>query len=388
MAASNANVVTSRYYTLSSYETTTGTQPVQFNKLDADLCYSAMRPGQNASIAMFQSVTVHMKIHRSKSKRAAINNEVPVKSSHVADSGVTNDSPPVNKLHLELFHHFATDVLAFPGFDMLSSEGSAIDMTRYILSAPYLMNQILAFAALHLSVIHTTRQEFYQYHSSQLQTHALSEFNGGNLDVSADTCVPMFLFSSCLAMHVLAEKLLFRPDSFEDFLDHFVQSLRMHRGVRAVTNKSWHLLLQSPLKPLLEIEQMILDQSTSGNECVELLAHLDAIYDPVIDSIYRQTIEDLQKAFNASRSPLSNFSRIGPIIFWPVNITPEYIDLLSERRPEALAVLSHFGALLHLHREIWTFGNSGLYLISSISNYLGPQWESWLRWPNTFMHEP
>ncbi|KAJ5593141.1 hypothetical protein N7537_010045 [Penicillium hordei] len=188
-------------------------------------------------------------------------------------------------------------------------------------------------------------------------------------------------------MHVLTEKLLSRPDSFQTFLDHFIQSLRMHRGVRAVTSQSWHLLLESPLKPLLEDEGMMLDQSTSGNECLELLAYVDTMLDPAISSIYRQTVEDLQKAYNASRSPLSNFSRIGPIISWPVIISPDYIDLLSELRPEALAILSHFGALLHMHNEMWTFGNSGLYIVCSIDNYLGPEWESWLRWPNTFIQD-
>ncbi|CRG86428.1 Protoporphyrin uptake protein 1 [Talaromyces islandicus] len=300
---------------------------------------------------------------------------------------LVDDSPPVNKLHLELFHHFVTDILTFLGLDKFSPEGSAIDMTKYILSAPFLMNQILAFAALHLSIVHPARQEFYRYHSSQLQTHALSEFNGAKLEVSAETCVPMFLFSSCLAMHVLTEKLLSRPDSFQTFLDDFIQSLRMHRGVRAVTSQSWHLLLQSPLRPLLQNEEMMLDQSTSGNECLELLAHVDTMFDPAISSIYRQTVEDLQKAYNASRSPLSNFSRIGPIISWPVIISPDYIELLSERRPEALAILSHFGALLHMHNEMWTFGHSGLYLISSISHCLGPEWKSWLRWPNTFIQD-
>ncbi|KAJ5652871.1 hypothetical protein N7507_010297 [Penicillium longicatenatum] len=323
---------------------------------------------------------------RFKPKRTVQKNDISQQSSNVADARVIHDSPPVNKLHLELFHHFLHDILKLLDLNELSTEGS-IDMTSYILTAPFLMNQILAFSALHLSILRLERQEFYQYHSCQLQTHALSEFNDAKLDLSADTCIPMFLFSSCLAMHVLAEKLLFRPDNFQAFLDNFIQSLRMHHGVRAVTSQSWHMLLQSPLKSLLESEGMLLDQSTSGDECVELLAHVDTICDPTIGSIYRRTIEHLQKAYNASRSPSSNFSRVGPIFSWPVIIPSEYIDLLSERRPEALAILSHFGALLHMHSEMWTFGDSGIYLISSINHYLGPEWESWLRWPNKFIQE-
>ncbi|KAJ5369576.1 hypothetical protein N7509_014188 [Penicillium cosmopolitanum] len=336
---------------------------------------------------MISKATALVSTSQRKSKSTARNNKVYVNSSRAADPGVMHDSPPVNKLHLELFHHFITDILTFLGLDKFTPEGSAIDMTKYILSSPFLMNQVLAFAALHLSITQPARQGFYQYHSSQLQTHALSEFNSVKLGVSAETCVPMFLFSSCLGMHVLAEKLLFRPDSFQTFLDDFIQSLRMHSGVRAVSGQSWHLLLRSPLKSLLENEGMMLDQSTSGNECLGLLAHVDTMLDPAISSIYRQAIEHLQKAYNASRSPSSNFSRIGPIIFWPVTISSDYINLLTERRPEALAVLSYFGALLHMHNEMWTFGDSGLYIIASINHYLGSEWESWLRWPNTFIQD-
>jgi hypothetical protein len=312
--------------------------------------------------------------------------ESSANSSSCADAARADDSPPVNKLHLELFNHFITDILKFLGFDKFSFEDSAIDMTKYILTAPFLMNQVLAFAAFHLSIIRPDRQEFYHYHATQLQTHALSEFNATKPDLSPGNCVPTLLFSSCLAMHVLSDKLLFRPHVFEAFLDDFIQSLRMHRGVRAVTNQSWHMLLQSPLKIFLENECKTLDEGIPGDECFELLSLVDAMScDPAIGTAYEQTIQDLQKAYNGSRAPSSNVSKIGPVIFWPVIIPPEYIDLLSERRSEALAILSHFGALLHMHREMWTFGDSGLYIISSINEYLGPEWENWLRWPNRFI---
>ncbi|KAJ5919713.1 hypothetical protein N7454_009548 [Penicillium verhagenii] len=245
-------------------------------------------------------------------------------------------------------------MLNFLGFDKLSFDDSAIDITKCILSAPFLMNQVLALSAFHLSVVRPDRQEFYRHHAAQLQTHALSEFNGAKLDISLDNCVPTFLFSSLLAIHVLSEKLISRPQNFEEFLDYFILSLKMHRG----------------------------------NECSELISLIDTTsFEPAIAATYRKTVEDLQTAFNGSSSTASNSSAIGPVMFWPVIISLEYIDLLSEHRPEALAILSYFGALLHIHRDMWTFGNSGIYLISSINDYLGPPWERWLRWPNSFLQE-
>jgi hypothetical protein len=300
----------------------------------------------------------------------------------------TEHSPPVNIFHLKLFHHFVTDLLTFFSFDKFSWGDSAIDLIKYALTAPYLMNQILALSALHLSIIRPENQQSYHHHAAQLQTHALSEFNRAKLDINTNTCLPMFLFSSILAMHVLCDNLLFRPADFVVFLENFIQSLRMHRGVRAVTNQSWHILLESPLKSFLEDEGRTLDTDVTGNECAELLSLVNTL--PVgadIQSIYKSTIEHLQKAFNGSRSTSSQLRAIGPIISWPVVIPLGYIDLLSERRPEALAILSYFGALLHIHKEMWTFGNSGIYLVSSINDYLGPSWGHWLRWPNSSLSD-
>lgn len=312
---------------------------------------------------------------------------LPVHSPSDNTVGGTDLSPPVNTFHLELFHHFITNVSNSLGFDKSSFENSAFDMTKCALTAPFLMNQVLAFAALHLSIIRPEKQEFYRNHASQLQTHALSEFNGAKLDINPDTCLPMFLFSSVLAMHVLSDKLLYRPHTFEVFLDDFIQSLRMHHGVRAITGQSWNLLLESPLKSFLEGEGKALEQAPSGTECSELLSHVEAMpFDPSIRDTYRKAINDLQKAFDASRTPSLKLSTIGPIIFWPVTITPTYIDLLSERRSEALAILSHFGVLIHSHRDLWIFGNSGLYIISAINDYLGPAWKDWLHYPNSFIY--
>jgi hypothetical protein len=67
-----------------------------------------------------------------------------------------------------------------------------------------------------------------------------------------------------------------------------------------------------------------------------------------------------------------------------VTVPPSFIDLVAERQPEALVILSYFGALLHMNREVWAFGSSGMYIIDSIASYLDDSWGDWLHWPNTF----
>lgn len=167
--------------------------------------------------------------------------------------------PPANALHLELVNHFISDLCLSFGFHRIAQMNSALEMTGSILSAQYLVNEIMAFSALHLSVIRPEKKDFYYDQAAQLQTHALAAFNSSGVELNTDSCLPMFLFSSILAMHELCDKLVSRPDTFDHFLDDFIQSLRLHRGVRVVTNHSWQILLESPLRPVLEREGKALD---------------------------------------------------------------------------------------------------------------------------------
>lgn len=325
---------------------------------------------------------------RNQRPAATANNQAQNDSPSSSNTGGDIDSPPVNLLHLELFHHFVRDLSASLGLDRIVSGDWGISLMSSMLTAPYLMNQILAFSALHLSITRPDQQKHYKYHAAQLQTHAISLFNSSNMEVNTENCLPMFIFSSCLANHTLCEKLVFRADSFDDFLNNFIQCLNLHRGIRAITSQSWHFLLETPLKPVLEGAGQVLDEGPSGDECSGLLSLVDTtIADPATRNIYRQAIEGLQKAINGSRLSSLKLSAIGPVVSWPVVVTLEYIERLAERRPEALIILAHYAALLHIYRIIWIFGDSGRYIVLSVNGYLGPSWEHWLRWPNRIIQD-
>ncbi|KAJ5593143.1 hypothetical protein N7537_010047 [Penicillium hordei] len=163
---------------------------------------------------------------------------------------------------------------------------------------------------------------------------------------------------------------------FDGFLRDFIDIFHLHQQVREITNRPWGSLLESPLKPLLELEASALVQEESPVECSKLLALLNsASIDSSARNIYLEAIKSLQMAINGSRRHSSGQSTIGPIISWLVVVPSDYIYLLGERRPEALIILAHFGALLHLYREIWMLGDSGIYLDSN--------WDIWLQWLKT-----
>jgi hypothetical protein len=66
---------------------------------------------------------------------------------------------------------------------------------------------------------------------------------------------------------------------------------------------------------------------------------------------------------------------------WPVLISFEFLQMLRQRRPEALVILAHWAVFLHYHRDFWVFGDSGRFLLESTRKYLGTYWDDWMAWP-------
>lgn len=250
-------------------------------------------------------------------------------------------------------------------------------------ATPYLMNELLALAALHLSVVRETQKEFYRHHSTQLQNHALRMFHETDSDIGMKPPVPAFLFSSVLGVHLLCDTLRFRGHGFQTFLDRFIHYLRIHRGVRAVIGGNWNQLKETSLKSILnEAETSLQSNTRDGQVCSRLLGLVKAAkLGPSITRTYEQAIEALQPLLKDSRYGTVIDNKHG-VLAWPIVVSLEYTDMLVHRRPEALVILAHYAVSLHSCRDMWVFGDGGRFLIQSIDQYLGPQWAEWMYWPN------
>lgn len=290
-------------------------------------------------------------------------------------------------LHIELFHNFATETSKIAGAG--DAQLTSVHVLKHGLSAPYVMNQVLALSALHLSLVRPAQQNYYRHSASQLQTHALSLYNTNRPEINQETCVAMLLFSSMLGTHTLCDSINYRESNFTCFLDKFVDCLRLHQGVRVVAKSSWKTLRESDLEPMLAAGEALPQLgATLTPEFKSLLERIRAVKlgDTLTDT-YQQAIEALQSVSSATASDLSAYFTRNYLISWANLIPPEYIDALALRRPEAVVILAYYAALLHQQRSSWLFGDSGRSIILTIDAYLGPHWADWLAWPKRVLEE-
>jgi Fungal specific transcription factor domain len=284
---------------------------------------------------------------------------------------------------MEFLHHFCTVTYLTMTPEHVQQQMWQSTVVKIGLSFPFLMHQILAIAALHLGHCDPKRQAYCSIKATELQSQAMEEFAALQNQVDASNCCAIFLFASLLAIHVLADPTRSRDVGFGDFLDHLLGCINLVQGVRQLVMQGWESHLKdSEIGALFHIQHPKQPYDIP-DECRTLSSLIENanLGDAAIET-YRRTLDRLNFNFALSGVPSQRNSTLRGLLAWPMQLTPDYIELLRERRPEALIILAHYGVLLQYYRECWVVGDTGVFLIRAISAHTGRHWEPWLAWPN------
>jgi hypothetical protein len=265
------------------------------------------------------------------------------------------------------------------------------------LSAPYLMHQMLALAALHLSHTQPARAPFHHAEATALQIEALTLFDQDLGTPDTQNCEAMLLFASFLSLHALGEAVITSQHNSDGFLDRFVSYLNLHRGVRAITEQCWENLLQSSLSSVLNRSRQDLASAAAqpherASTVEELLSHLLNHSNMSTASIEacRDAAHWLKLTYQLD-GPVDSAGETrqtgGLVWAWPILLSGAFTELLLRRQPEALIVLCYYAVLLHQRRGMWLVGNAGRMLIESTTKFLGTYWSRWLEWPNEMIRD-
>ncbi|KAF2864668.1 hypothetical protein BDV95DRAFT_508975 [Massariosphaeria phaeospora] len=293
---------------------------------------------------------------------------------------------PINLNHMELIIHLTED----QGMFNLSDEVD--DLHAYALpfalktglKSPYLLHQMLAFSARHLAFLHPGSSATYIHQAISLQTRAVSLFNSTHAAVDQSNCVAILLFSTILGQHLLADTLAKRdPGGLEPFLAHYLQCAGMHRGIHSIAESAWPQLMVSELEPVLSSSHRFTSRQPKGHDCDRIKALVDSAAGLSVDdkTACRVALQYLQVGLDAALNEEEQGNRFKMINAWSMLVPPEFRALLAAKRPEALAVMAHYALLLHYGRAMWQVGDSGVYLLGLIVDYLGPPWSLWLDLP-------
>ncbi|KAF5647647.1 sterol regulatory element-binding ECM22 [Fusarium tjaetaba] len=304
-------------------------------------------------------------------------------ATSLSDSHESSFDSVVNMEHMELFIHGITNKDLFSLGDRFEHSQETLNIClEESVKAPYLLHQVLAFSARHLAAIHPERSARYLDQAVKLQTRAVSLFNSTRREVNSSNCLPILLFSVTLGHHLLADALATRTsDGLDGFLTHYVQCVEMNRGLYRLTLSAWPLLLNTELEPVLSWSSQQSSKDPVGSHCepiVQLIKDSTALSNEEKE-VCREAIQYLQLGFDGIEEDVA--SRYRMIFQWTMLASPELTSLLATKRPEALILLGYYALLLHHGRKLWQVGDTGVYLLGLISDYLAPEWHIWLEYP-------
>ncbi|KAI0423784.1 hypothetical protein F5Y09DRAFT_180455 [Xylaria sp. FL1042] len=383
-----------------SFLSTTGRRPPTLSSVSSSLSSSSSPMSAAASASASASATGSPRPDEATSLCTALSTR-----HHPAGHVLTVPTPlsqyeppfPINSLvstnqtfklyHLELLHNFKVGVLEESVLQLSAAEGYMAMTIREAAQAPYLMDQVLAVSAANMSVKRPHQRRFYQEEATRLQTRGLALFNACRALEVADHAMPRFIFSTLLSYQVLFDAFSVRA-SFPMFLDRLVAAFRICGGVRIICGKSWPIIITQYQENVgINLPGEFVATSGPESRLTRELARLETLLEnsnlgPSMLNPCNEALKFLRDLSYADDRPTFLKYLTSRLIQWAVVVPTEFVNLVEERRPEALIIIAYYGVLIHDTRGYWVSGDAGAFIIRSITSFLGNHWAGWLQWPN------
>jgi Fungal specific transcription factor domain len=192
-----------------------------------------------------------------KESSTVTSSDTPSRNSTLTSSSRTHPAlvqaePYVNATHLELLYCIIEDGEWAFGYD--EQTGNRSHVLKYTFIYPFLLNEVLAVSALHLSTRRPAQKFLYREEATRLQSQAMRLFNETIRDLNHENIIPVFLFSGLLGIATFFETIHDPTYEASDwtFFEKIVQSIRLLYGVRTIVHDWWPFLLTTDIKHILE----------------------------------------------------------------------------------------------------------------------------------------
>jgi hypothetical protein len=159
-------------------------------------------------------------------------------------------------------------------------------------------------------------------------------------------------------------------------------------GAHGLLYNNWNWLLDGPFAPLLERTKYPIEFSNNPDDSqLAALLRLFSPSNPIQQDdqarldICRGAFDELHRIYVLPYSLYRTIDIKTAVTIWPGTVSPAYMQLLQERRPEALVILAYYSVLLHQVPDCWYFRGLAQRLLISTYECLSPDYRIWIKWP-------
>ncbi|CAG8309159.1 unnamed protein product [Penicillium salamii] len=312
-------------------------------------------------------------------------------SSAATDLGMTpstENTPSLNVHDLELMMQWCNST-----FHTLSRNQQTDPIWRNIvpeeaLSHPFLMHGILALAALHLARTgpEASRRASYLNRAVAHQNQALALFRGLLGGVNEDNAKAMFAFAGIVVIYTFGFPNTPGVQDPWTSVDDLYQVLVLTRGVQQViyAPRDFRTFLSnSSFGPILQVETVV---GILPDDAVAALRQLHAANETCGQDtnhelqIYAEVIKNLEEMLTWVYGGMRANTIAGR---WAIKLPARFMELLREREPLALVMLSYYGVLLKCLEHKWCFDEWSIRVAKVVWAILDDQWRPLIHWSMT-----
>jgi hypothetical protein len=287
----------------------------------------------------------------------------------------------------ELFHHYTTSTyITVGGNKALDVWG--VEIPKLALQHPFLMRGLLAVTALHLADLNPQRHSRLAARASRYQNTALPLFRQVVSKVTEQNCHAIFAFSGFVIPYSLACLQSSGNANVIPSDDELLNWMCLIRGAHGLLYNNWNWLLRGPFAPLLERTKSPIEFSNNPDDgqlvmLLPLFLKSDSTSgdDQTPLNICRGAFDELRRIYALPYSQCRTVDKKAAVTIWPGTVSPAYIQLLRERRPEALVILAYYSVLLYQVPDCWYLRGLAERLLNSTYRCLSSDWRTLIKWP-------
>jgi hypothetical protein len=264
----------------------------------------------------------------------------------------TIPSANLDLLHLSLLHHYSTSTCATIFCDSPIQAIWRNEVPRLAFSYAPVLHAIFAVSALHISFLNPAESSRYRLIAAdhyQKASAALRQALSLSCKIGPELAAAPFATSCLLALYVFADPSLRSPDVPSALL-----WMPMIRGTKILFDEYRESLQKSSFAPALRIKNPS-DPVPNFDLPTQLPDDIDHLYLTEPDSkeaaIHAEAVQKLKETWHWAQN--RDF-RMGNIFIWPNIVSEDFISLLRQKNPRAIALVGFYYCTMFSDlEELW-----------------------------------
>ncbi|THY42548.1 hypothetical protein D6C97_09530 [Aureobasidium pullulans] len=237
------------------------------------------------------------------------------------------------------------------------------------LSHEYLLDALLALSARHLSLDDPANAASWDCAALDYENKALTGFQLAIGSIVSSNCEAIFACSILIMVFSLAQSHWQEDNHFSDALVDILELRQFLVGIGVVQNDYHDYLRLSSFGVLFtpHTPRQIETDDSTGVPLSEMHRVVDTTLESmrakIPDSTDTQSYSDAISSLQQAMHVYCTGGLFSGIMAWPVGLGEGIIQLIENKEPLAIAILSHYGIIIHLLRDRWWARNAGKRLV-------------------------